>query len=127
MLTIEGVTHTLQALLFVGPIVAYIVDQADRASACRRRIARSRCTASSPVASSACPVASTSRCTSTLSEYERWRLVELPGLQAADDPPERRGKITFGQRMRAGLSRWFFEDRISPVTTGEIEQSKDHH
>ena len=39
--------------------------------------------------------------------------------------PNSRGKITVGQRIRAGLSRWFFEDRIAPVTKGELEAA--HH
>jgi ubiquinol-cytochrome c reductase cytochrome b subunit len=42
--------------------------------------------------------------------------------------PNSRGKITTGQKVRAGFSRWFFEDRISPVTRTEIESSHgDHH
>ena len=41
--------------------------------------------------------------------------------------PNTRGQITVGQRARAGLSRWFFEDRIDPVSQTEIEASHDHH
>jgi ubiquinol-cytochrome c reductase cytochrome b subunit len=32
-----------------------------------------------------------------------------------------------GNRMRASLSRWFFEDRIVPPTKGELESGHDHH
>ena len=41
--------------------------------------------------------------------------------------PNAEGRITVNQRVRAVFSRWFFEDRIVPVTKAEIEQSKDHH
>ena len=41
--------------------------------------------------------------------------------------PNARGKITVGQKLRAGLSRWFFEDRIAPVTQGELEASHSAH
>jgi ubiquinol-cytochrome c reductase cytochrome b subunit len=29
--------------------------------------------------------------------------------------------------VRASLSRWFFEDRIAPVTKGELEASHSAH
>ena len=41
--------------------------------------------------------------------------------------PNARGKITVGERLRAGVSRWFFEDRIAPVTKGELEASHSNH
>ncbi len=42
--------------------------------------------------------------------------------------PDSRGRITVNQRARAALSKWFFEDRISPVTTKDVERSHgDHH
>jgi ubiquinol-cytochrome c reductase cytochrome b subunit len=28
--------------------------------------------------------------------------------------------------LRASLSRWFFEDRIAPVSKGELEASQHH-
>ena len=34
------------------------------------------------------------------------------------------GRITARQRVRAGLSRWFFEDRVAPVTQRELEEQK---
>jgi len=39
--------------------------------------------------------------------------------------PNSNGQITVNQRLRAGFSRWFFEDRIIPVSKGEIERSHD--
>ncbi len=42
--------------------------------------------------------------------------------------PDSRGRITVNQRARAALSKWLFEDRISPVTTKDVERSHgDHH
>jgi len=41
--------------------------------------------------------------------------------------PNAEGKISTGQRIRASASRWFFEDRIAPVSQREIEQSQDEH
>ncbi len=40
--------------------------------------------------------------------------------------PNSKGRITGAERFRASLSRWFFEDRISPITKGEIDQGGHH-
>ncbi len=62
-LTMEGVIHTLQALLVIGRS-SRTSSRSASASPCRRRTARSPCTATSRDASCAFPVASTSRSTS---------------------------------------------------------------
>jgi ubiquinol-cytochrome c reductase cytochrome b subunit len=60
-----------------------------------------------------------------LDEYDRWKLVSYEAYEPLMLRPNDRGKITVGQRLRAGMSRWFFEDRIAPVTKGELEAA--HH
>ena len=40
--------------------------------------------------------------------------------------PDERGRITPGTHVRAALSRWFFEDRIEPVTKAELERVSHH-
>ena len=62
-----------------------------------------------------------------LDEYERWRLVSYASYEPLMIRPNSRGKITVAQRGRAALSRWFFEDRIAPVTKGELESSHSAH
>jgi len=59
-----------------------------------------------------------------LDDYERWKLVSYEEYQPLMVRPDDRGRITVRQRVRAGLSRWFFEDRIAPVTVRELEQQK---
>src|SRR5690554_3838367 len=125
MLTLEGVTHTLQALLFLGPIIAYItakrvciaLQKKDREIALHGyesgRIVR-------------LPGGEYIEVHEHLSEYDRWRLVSYDDHRPLMIRPNSEGKITVNQRMRAALTRWFFEDRISPVTQREIE-SGDHH
>ena len=62
-----------------------------------------------------------------LSDYERWKLVSFDDYAPLMLRPNSRGRITVTQRVRAVLSRWFFEDRITPVTQGELEQQHSHH
>ena len=63
-----------------------------------------------------------------LTEHERWRLTSFTDYKPLMIRPNAQGKITVNQRLRAVASKWFFEDRIAPVTRAEIEQSHgDHH
>ena len=124
-LTIEGVTHTLQALLILGPIIAFIVakriclalQKKDREIALHGfesgRIVR-------------LPGGEYVEVHQPLTEYERWRLVAYEDYKPLMVRPNKRGRISVVQRIRAGVSRWFFEDRIAPVTKGELEQSSHH-
>ena len=59
-----------------------------------------------------------------LDDFERWKLVSFDEYQPIMVRPNDKGKITVNQRVRASLSRWFFEDRIAPVTQNEIESQK---
>jgi ubiquinol-cytochrome c reductase cytochrome b subunit len=125
MLSIEGVTHTLQALFFLGPIIAYQLSKRislglqkkDREIALHGfesgRIVR-------------LPGGEYIEVHEQLSEYERWRLVSFQEYKPLMIRPDEQGRISPSQRLRASFSRWFFEDRISPVNKGEIE-SGDHH
>jgi ubiquinol-cytochrome c reductase cytochrome b subunit len=124
-LTIEGVTHVLQALVFVGPVVAFFVakricialQKKDREIALHGfesgRIVR-------------LPGGEYVEVHQPLSDYERWRLVSYEDYKPLMVRPDARGRISVVQRMRAGVSRLFFEDRIAPVTKSELEHSSHH-
>ena len=126
-LSIEGVTHTLQVSLIVAPIVAYIVtkrialalQKKDREIALHGfesgRIVR-------------LPGGEYIEVHEQLSDYERWRLVSFDDYAPLMVRPNAKGKITFGTKVRGVLTRWFFEDRIAPVTQRELEAAHhDHH
>ena len=127
-LSIEGVTHAIQALLFLGPIIAYItahriclgLQKKDREIALHgfesARIVR-------------LPGGEYIEVHEQLSDYERWKLVDFEDYKPLMLRPNAKGKITVPQRVRARLSNWFFEDRIAPVTKTELEAAKHggHH
>ncbi|ERK72507.1 cytochrome b [Leifsonia aquatica] len=125
-LTMEGVIHSLQALLFLGPLIAYVLtkrvcialQKKDRSIALHGyetgRIVK-------------LPGGEFIEVHEQLSDYERWRLVSFEAYEPLMIRPNKQGKITMGNRMRASLSRWFFEDRIVPPTKGELESGHDHH
>jgi len=59
-----------------------------------------------------------------LSDYERWKLLDYNEYLPLTVRPDDTGRITVGTRFRATVSRWFFEDRVEPITNKELEASK---
>ncbi|MBO0984040.1 ubiquinol-cytochrome c reductase cytochrome b subunit [Rathayibacter sp. SD072] len=125
-LTMEGVIHALQFSLIAGPFIAYFItkriclalQKKDREIALHGfesgRIVR-------------LPGGEFIEVHQQLDEYERWKLVSQDEYEPLMIRPDSRGRITAPQRVRAGLSRWFFEDRITPVTQKELESSHSEH
>lgn len=125
-LTMEGVIHTLQALLILGPIIAYFVTK----RVCLALQKKDRSIALHGYETGRIvklPGGEFIEVHEQLSDYERWRLVSFEAYEPLMIRPNKQGKITFGNRMRASLSRWFFEDRIVPPNRGELESGHDHH
>ena len=123
-LSMEGVIHGLQAALILGPFIAYILtkricialQKKDRAIALHGyesgRIVRM-------------PGGEFIEVHKPVDEYERWTLVSYHDYAPVMLRPDDDGRIPFSKRLRAGISRWFFEDRIVPPTRGEIEKSEN--
>jgi ubiquinol-cytochrome c reductase cytochrome b subunit len=67
-----------------------------------------------------------------LSEYERWALVQHEdtrprALEPAEDASGVRRPGSRGDGLRRRLGRFFFEDRIVPVTPAELEAAHHEH
>ncbi|MEO6942694.1 MAG: ubiquinol-cytochrome c reductase cytochrome b subunit [Terrimesophilobacter sp.] len=125
-LTIEAVTHSLQALLILGPIIAYLVTK----RVCLALQKKDREIALHGYESGRMvrlPGGQYVEVHKELSDYERWRLVDYLNYKPLMIRPDAQGRIAPMQRVRAVLSRWFFEDRISPATRAELESGDNHH
>ncbi|MFM2277308.1 MAG: hypothetical protein RIT12_704 [Actinomycetota bacterium] len=61
-----------------------------------------------------------------LDAYELYKLVDFKDYQPTLARPNASGKITVGARVRSALSRFYFQDRITPATKTEIEQARHH-
>lgn len=124
--TMEGVIHTLQFVVIVGPFLAFFItkrvcialQKKDREIALHGyesgRIVR-------------LPGGEYIEVHQPLDPYELWQLVSYEAYEPKQLRPNDDGKITFGRRLQAGWSRFFFEDRILPVTKGELEANAHHH
>lgn len=127
-LTVEGVTLGLQIGLFAGPLIAGIVAH----RVCLALMKKDREIALHGFESGRIvrlPGGEYIEVHEQLSDYERWRLTSFTDYKPLMIRPNANGKITVNQRARAIVSRWFFEDRIAPVTKAEIEAQAhgDHH
>jgi ubiquinol-cytochrome c reductase cytochrome b subunit len=52
-----------------------------------------------------------------LGDFERWRLLDVTEYAPLVLRPDANGRISWTQRLRHRLSRFFFEDRMSPAST----------
>jgi ubiquinol-cytochrome c reductase cytochrome b subunit len=124
-LTMEGVIHTLQGALIVGPIVAYFVtkriclalQKKDREILLHGyesgRIVR-------------LPGGEYIEVHQPVDEFERWKLADVETYAPLVVRPNAQGRIPWHEHARAGLSRWFFEDRLTPVTQAELDAAHAH-
>ena len=60
-------------------------------------------------------------------KYEMWKLVDFENYTPTLPRPNKQGKITVGGRVRAALSKFYFEDRIAPVSKFELEAAHADH
>lgn len=126
MLAMEGVIHAIQASLIIGPFIVYFItkriclglQKKDREIALHGietgRIVR-------------LPGGEFVEVHEQLPESEKWKLVSYEDYRPLMIRPGSDGKISGVTKLRAALSRWFFEDRISPVTQKELDAGHGEH
>ena len=124
-LSLNQVLTTMQILLFVGPVIAFIVTKRVCLSLQRKdqaivlhgretgRIVRM-------------PHGEYIEVHEPLDKFEMYKLVDFVDYKPTLARPNAEGKITVGARVRAAFSRFYFEDRIAPVTAGELAAAHDH-
>jgi ubiquinol-cytochrome c reductase cytochrome b subunit len=121
--TIEGVILTLQIMLFVAPVAAFWMAKKIALALQRkdRELVLHGYESSRIVR---LPGGEYREIHTPLDEFEQWKLVSFDEYAPEQLRPNARGKITIGARMRSSVSRFYFEDRIAPVTTKELESQK---
>lgn len=124
-LTMEGVIHSLQATLILGPIVGYFVtkriclalQKKDREIVLHGyesgRIVR-------------LPGGEFIEVHQPVDKYDRWRLVDIEQYEPLVVRPNAQGRIPWTENVRSAVSRWFFEDRLAPLTQAELDAADAH-
>ncbi len=125
MLTMEGVIHALQALLFVGPVLGYFItkricialQKKDREIVLHGyesgRIVR-------------LPGGEFVEVHQPVDVYDRWKLIDYEVYEPLVVRPNAKGRIPWHQNLRSSLSRWFYEDRLLPLTQAQIDEADAH-
>ena len=124
-LTMEGVIHALQALLILGPIIGYFVakriaialQKKDREIVLHGyesgRIVR-------------LPGGEFIEVHRTVDQFDRFKLVDYETYEPLVVRPNAKGRIGFWQNARSAMSRWFFEDRLTPISQSELDAAVEH-
>jgi ubiquinol-cytochrome c reductase cytochrome b subunit len=124
-LTVEGVITTLQFLIILGPFIAFEITKRTCLALQRkdREIALHGYESGRIVR---LPGGEYVEVHEQLDDYERWRLLDFEEYKPLTVRPNDQGKITVGTRLRAGFSKWFFEDRVMPIGKKELEDATKH-
>jgi ubiquinol-cytochrome c reductase cytochrome b subunit len=121
--SIETVTATYQVMILVGPVAGFVIARRVALGLQRRdrdlvlhgvetgRIVRM-------------PGGEYIEVHRPLSADEQSRLIDFEQDAPLVLRPDALGRITVRQRLRAQLSRFFFQDRVSPVTREELEGAR---
>jgi ubiquinol-cytochrome c reductase cytochrome b subunit len=124
-MSLNNVLTSMQIMLIAGPIAAYMITKRACLSLQRKdreivlhgretgRIVR-------------LPHGEYIEVHEPLDAFEMYKLVDFKDYRPTMVRPNDKGKITVGIRIRAALSRFFFEDRISPVTQTELDKAQQH-
>lgn len=124
-MAMEHVIHFLQLNLILGPIIGFWITK----RICIALTKKDRTLALHGIESGRVirlPHGEFQEVHVPLTEEERWHLVSYNDYAPIVIRPNAEGKITGRMRRRAALSRWFFEDRIEPVTTTELAKAEEH-
>ena len=126
LLSMNNVLTSIQIILIVGPIIAYIITKRVCLSLQRkdREIALHGRESGRIIR---LPHGEYIEVHEPLDKFEQYKLVDFKDYQPTLARPNAQGKITLSARLRAGLSRFYFEDRIVPVTQTELDAAHHDH
>lgn len=124
-MSLNQVLTAMQILLLIGPVIAYLITKRTCLSLQRkdREIALHGRETGRIVRM---PHGEYIEVHEPLDKYELYKLVDFKDYQPTLARPNAQGKITLRARLRAALSRFYFEDRISPATQTEIDEAHSH-
>lgn len=125
MVSLNDVTYWLRALVIIGPVIGFVVARRIALALQRKdreivlhgretgRIVR-------------LPHGEFIEVHEPVDEYKRYKLVSFDSPQALTAQPDVNGHVSKGEKRRAWASRFFFEDRVAPVTPAELEEAHSH-
>lgn len=124
-LSLNDITYWSRVLIFVGPVIAYILTK----RICLALQRKDRETVLHGHEAGVIEVSADGEFHerhTPLSEYEAWTLVSYEAPAPTPARPNAKGKVTLAEKIRARLNRMFFEDRVKPVSREEYLEALEH-
>ncbi|ASN39360.1 MAG: ubiquinol-cytochrome c reductase cytochrome b subunit [Paeniglutamicibacter terrestris] len=124
--SLNDVTYWLRALFFIGPIVGFIVARRIALSLQRKDreiVLHGRETGVIQMS----PEGTFTERHEPLDPYKLHQLVNYEDRQYIPAQPDAAGHISADEKRRGALSRFFFEDRVAPVTPSELAAQHAAH
>lgn len=125
MLSLNDITYWSRVLVFVGPVIAYILTK----RICLALQRKDREIALHGFEGGIIEVDQSGgfhEVHRRPSDHQLWTLVSYEAPAPSGPQPNAKGKITWVEKMRAGLNRMWFEDRVEPVTPEEYQAALAH-
>ncbi|PXA81507.1 ubiquinol-cytochrome c reductase cytochrome b subunit [Auritidibacter sp. NML120636] len=123
--SLNDVTYVLRVLYFLGPILGFIITRRVCLSLQRkdREIALHGREAGIIQMS---PGGGFSEKHERVSDYRLYELVAFESQKPVPAQPNKKGKIGGMEKMRAGLARLLYEERVEPVSRAELAEAEAH-
>lgn len=124
-MSLNHVLTAMQVLLIIGPVIGYFITK--RACLALQRKDRELVLHGRETGRVVrLPNGEYIEVHEPLDKYELYKLVDFKDYEPVLARPNKNGKITAMGKFRAALTRFYFEDRISPVTKTELEEARRH-
>ncbi len=125
-MSLNDMIYIFRALFFLGPIIGYIVTKRMCLALQRkdREVAPHGRETGNIIR---LPHGEFLERHEALPPNKLWKLTAFESPQYVPAEPNAEGKVTALEKFRARLSKFFFEDRVAPVTKTELEASHHDH
>ena len=123
---LNDVTYWLRTLLFIGPVLGFIVARR-LALALQRKDREIVLHGREAGIIEMSPEGAFSERHEEIDEYRRYLLTSYEDRQVLPPQADRAGHINGNEKRRGALSKFFFEDRVAPVTPKELAEAHAAH
>ena len=126
MLSLNDVAYVLRFLLIFGPIIGFIVTKRI-CLALQRKDREIALHGRETGVIEWTPEGAILERHEMVDQYRLYELVAFESPEATPAQPNRKGKVSLLEKLRASVSRRFFEDRVAPVTAEELAEARVEH
>ncbi|MDS2171740.1 ubiquinol-cytochrome c reductase cytochrome b subunit [Nesterenkonia sp. CL21] len=124
-LSLNDITYWSRVLIFVGPIIAFILTKRICLSL-QRKDRETALHGHEAGVIEMLPHGEFREKHTRPSDYELYTLVAFESPAPSGPQPNAKGRITRTEKLRAKLNHWFFQDRVEPVSREEYLEALEH-